>query len=372
MILVSAQAFPPKPGGIQYLLAGTAEHIAKAGHEVKVLADGGTNARQWDRTSGACYSVERFSGLRFLRRRFKAKRITELSRSENIKALYADSWKSLEYLPNNYSFPVIVWAHGNEYPDDLAKERRIRTSLEKADHILFNSQGTKDRAAKFLPTNKSFSIINPPLNEPDLASFDDEEATKAIWGQSDKRLFSLCRLIDWKGVDTAIRALPEILKIYPNTLYVVAGVGDDQSRLENLAREHAVDHAVKFIGWVEGGLKVALLGSADLYVQPGRQVDSEREGYGISYAEAALHGLPSISGNAGGAPEAVIDGQSGLVVDGTDKGEVVEAILSLLSDEKKLRTMRQAARQHGKTCLWQNQINRVLDAAGITNADMNG
>ncbi len=80
-----------------------AEHIAKAGYSVTVLADGGRAEKSWDNTTELPYQVERFSGPRPLRRFRKARRLSSLIKDGSVQAVYTDSWKSLELctIPNN-------------------------------------------------------------------------------------------------------------------------------------------------------------------------------------------------------------------------------------------------------------------------------
>ena len=365
MIVVIAQAFPPRPGGIQNLLAGTAESIAKAGHDVAVLADGDKSAQHWDSETQAPYHIERFGGIKFLRRRRKLKRLNQIVGERPVKAIFADSWKSLELL-SSYDCPIVVWAHGNEFSQTSKKHKRIYNALLKADHIMFNSLETKSRAAAFLSEKISHSIVHPPIHKSLPASPEDNKKATAVWQDSHPKLISLSRLVELKGIDRAIEAMPEILKQYPKAKFIIAGIGDDQGRLENLVKNLKIEPSVSFIGWIEGGFKTALLNKADLFLQPGRQIAEEREGYGISYVEAALHGLPSISGNAGGAPEAIIDGKTGLVVDASSSAQVGQAILAILNDKSKHDAMRKEAREHGQRHLWENRIIDVLRAAGLT------
>lgn len=364
MIVVLAQAFPPRPGGIQNLLAGTAEYIAKAGHNVTVLADGDKSAQHWDRETQSPYHVERFGGIKFLRRRQKLKRLNQIVSDHSIDAIFADSWKSLELL-NSYDCPIVVWAHGNEFSQPAKKHKRIVSSLLKADHIMFVSSETKSRATAFLSEKISHSIVHPPIQKPVPASTEDTKKAAAIWQDSHPKLISLSRLVELKGIDRAIEGMPEILTQYPKAKLIIAGVGDDQGRLESLVKDLKIGSSVSFIGWIEAGFKTALLEKADLFLQPGRQVAEEREGYGISYVEAAYHGLPSISGNAGGAPEAIIDGETGLVVDASTSAQVGQAALEILNDKSKHDAMRKKAREHGQRHLWENRIVDVLKAAGL-------
>ena len=365
MIVISAQAFPPRVGGIQNLLAGTARGLAEAGYDILVLADGGKDARRWSSENDLPYAVEWFSGPRPLRRYQKARRVKALVQQGTIEALYTDTWKSLELLPSALPFPVITWAHGNEFPNVGNKVTRIKGAMAKADHILFNSGETRDRARAFTPADVPHSIVNPPIFLPREPSQADADTAAAIWQDHTPRLLCTCRLIDWKGIDRAISAMPCVLAAYPGAKLAIAGTGDDRERLQALAESLNLGQSVAFLGWIEETTKTALQRSADLFLQPGRQVVEEREGYGITYVEAALQGLPTICGNAGGAPEAVIDGETGLVVDATDPETVAEAILSILGDEKRHAAMRDASRAHGNACLWRNRIRDLLAPAGL-------
>lgn len=365
MIIILAQAFPPRPGGIQNLLAGTAHYIAEAGYDVTVLADGGRAERAFDLEANASYKIERFSGPRPLRRYLKNNRMMRLVKAGNVKALYADTWKSLEAIRSTFEFPIVTWAHGNEFPKSSHKNDRIRAALSKADHIVFNSEDTMARARDVTPSQVRKTIVYPPIVESEIATEFDDARVSEIWGEREPKLFSMCRLIDWKGIDQAIRSMPDILEKFPNAKYVIAGVGEDLAHLKSLVADLRIDNSVEFIGWVEGGLKTSFLKSADLFLQPGRQIVEEREGYGITYVEAAYHGLPTISGNVGGAPEANIDGKTGLVVDATNSKNVSAAILSLLMDPERMQQMRLDAREHGQQNLWQNKITNVLACANL-------
>ena len=365
MIVISAQAFPPRTGGIQNLLAGTAEYMARAGHEVLVLADGGRGAREWYKTANLPYDVEWFSGPRPIRRRIKARRVMRLAQEGRIEALYADTWKSLEQLGSSLPFPVVTWAHGNEFPNVGDKTERIKAAMGKANHIIFNSQETRSRAESFTPESVPFSIVHPPIFDPVPVANRDDVRVAEIWSDHAPKLLATCRLIDWKGLDQAIASMPEILSVHPDAKLVIAGTGDDLPRLERLVSDLSLKDAVQFLGWIEDSTKTALFQSADLFLQPGRQVVEEREGYGISYVEAALQGLPTICGNAGGAPEAIIDGQTGLVVDATETENVANAVLGILGNRTQHDAMRAASKSHGRACLWRNRIADVLAPSGL-------
>ena len=88
------------------------------------------------------------------------------------------------------------------------------------------------------------------------------------------------------------------------------------------------------------------------------------EGFGITYVEAALHGLPSISGDQGGAPEAVKDLETAFVVDATDEKNVAHALEKLVTNADTRSQMSKKAKDHANDLLWPRQISRILAVAG--------
>jgi phosphatidylinositol alpha-1,6-mannosyltransferase len=135
------------------------------------------------------------------------------------------------------------------------------------------------------------------------------------------------RLVPRKGQDTLIRALPLIRRAVPDAVLLVVGGGPDERRLRGLARRHAGD-AVVFAGGLSHAETADHYAAADVFAMPcrTRRAGLEAEGLGIVFLEAAASGLPVVAGNSGGAPDAVLDGVTGTVVDGRNIREVAEAV----------------------------------------------
>lgn len=363
MILISAQAFLPASGGIENLMEGLARHAALSGRDVLVLADGGKAARQYDAATDTPYRVERFTGPRPLRRWLKARRIAREMRQTQIDAIYADTWKSLEALPaKTGDIPIVAYAHGNDVPFKGPKRDRIRQALTRCAGLIVVSADTlKRRVTGCTPEGLKTALIHPPAHPLPAMDEGDRAYAAGLWGDATPRLLCLCRLIDWKGVDQAIRAAVALGR----GRLVIAGTGGDRARLEALADDLGAGDRVVFAGRVTDGQKTALLDSADVFLQPGRDVDGEMEGFGISYIEAALAGLPTISGKAGGAPEAIIDGETGFVVDGEKTDEVTAALRRLVDDEGLRARFAAAGKTHGEAALWPRQIDKILAVAGL-------
>lgn len=360
MILILAQAYPPASGGIQTLMEGLADALAD--HEpVAVLADGGAPARAYDKARSASpnLAIERFDGPRPWRRFLKRRRVKALA--AQARAIFVDSWKSLEALPDlPHSLPVVAFGHGNEFPEDGRKRARIRKALSRASDLALVSRDTFERARPFFEGVTAPHLIHPPIHPLPEASADDCLWAARQWKGEGPRLVSLSRLVGFKGVDTTIRVFAALREEIAGLELVIAGAGEKEQELKTLAAELWVADRVNFVGRVEGGRKTALLHSAHVYMQPGRFADGEREGFGLTYLEAGLAGLPQVSGNAGGAPDAVDDGVSGLVVDATDLDATIRATRRLLTDDALRATLAQGARAKAARGVWRVKIADYL------------
>ena len=170
-------------------------------------------------------------------------------------------------------------------------------------------------------------------------------------------LLTLSRFEPSKGIDQVIRAMPAVLRRFPDACYVVAGEGADQQRLEQLAKECGVAQAVRFVGPVVGDQKAAVYDAATLFVMPSRRVGNSVEGFGLTYIEAAWYCVPSIAGNNGGAVDAVLDGVTGLVCDGADAPAAEQEILRLIEDDGLRARLGSAAQQRAREVLqWSNVL----------------
>ncbi len=367
MIIVSTQDFPPASGGKQTLMESLAREAAKL-HPVSVLADLSRNSDPDRKPKNPLYKLEWFSGLKILRQMRKARRIVKLVNQNAVTHVFCDSWHSAKFLPPSLPCPVIVYAHGNEYPlkPSFNKKRRIHKTLEKVDHIVAVSSQTGERVEDFLTNqgkgkNKPQLHVKPnPVAPPDTPSVDDESYAETLWPSQGTRLLVLCRLVDWKGIDMAIKALHALTLAGKDAQMVIAGTGPYQEHLEALVKECGLDQRVTFAGRVEGGRKSALYQSADIYVQAGRKVGDQCEGFGITYIEAGLFALPSISGKEGGAPDAVLNGDTGFVVDGEKLDKIVIALQRLIDEPDMASHMGNAAQVRAQSLLWPHQIGDLL------------
>ena len=128
-------------------------------------------------------------------------------------------------------------------------------------------------------------------------------------------LLTVGRLVKRKGHDNVILALPKILEKIPNLLYVIVGDGENKYSLEELVEERKLQKSVYFAGNVTDEELAHWYKQADIFIMPAREINGDVEGFGIVFLEAALSRLPVIAGRSGGVSVAVLDNQTGLVVD---------------------------------------------------------
>jgi phosphatidylinositol alpha-1,6-mannosyltransferase len=152
----------------------------------------------------------------------------------------------------------------------------------------------------------------------------------------------------YKGVDVLLQAWPLVMRRVPSAELVVAGDGRDRGRLEDLVRSLGLGGAVRFAGRVSDRELIGLYGSAMTFALLARAPLGLRpvgEGFGIVLIEAGAAGLPVVAGNAGPAPEVVVDGETGILVDPEDKFAVADAIVELFQNPEIRRRMGDAGQK---------------------------
>ena len=168
-------------------------------------------------------------------------------------------------------------------------------------------------------------------------------------------LLSVSRLVPMKGHDVVIEALARLLARFPDLAYLVVGEGHHLGTLRDLARERGVAGRVIFAGAIPSGELGAHYRLATLFVQLSRATGSYDglEGFGLTYLEAASHGLPCVAGRSGGVPEAIDDGESGLLVPPRDTAVFASTVERLLADPQALRRLSQGALRWAASHPWE-------------------
>ncbi len=149
----------------------------------------------------------------------------------------------------------------------------------------------------------------------------------------ERYVLSVGRLIERKGFDNLLRAFSIIQETFPEVRLLIVGRGPDAERLNALADKLGLAGRVHFAGFVPDNEMPAYYDVCDIFAMPHRETpDGDTEGCPTVFLEANAHGKPAIGGSAGGVRDAIIDGETGLIVDGTKPTEIAGALKRLLAD----------------------------------------
>lgn len=174
-------------------------------------------------------------------------------------------------------------------------------------------------------------------------------------------ILTVARLADhYKGFDVMLRAMPLVLARVPAARWVVIGEGPLRVELERTAQAWALDSSVLFCGRVSDEELDQWFAHCHVFAMPSRlPADGAGEGYGLVYLEAGAHGLPCVAGNVGAVAEAVIDGETGLLVDPTDHVATAGALVELLLDTNRAAALGACGRERARTLSWERMATAV-------------
>ena len=245
-------------------------------------------------------------------------------------------------------YAVIV--HGAELlvPAALPFVRaRLRRALQGADLLLPVSDFTAGRVRSL--TGKETPTLSLLRARVDLNRFNPSRGMDVgtALGLAKDAQIVLCfgRLVTRKGVHRLVKALRLIEEQVPSVVLVIAGTGPQEKRLRKLARGRS---NIRFTGRVSDDDAPGLFAAADVFALPvaDRWFGLEIEGLGVVLLEAAACATACVTGRSGGTPEAVIDGETGYVVDATDEAQLAGAITHLLQDPIERERMGVLGRMH--------------------------
>ena len=240
---------------------------------------------------------------------------------------------------------IVALTHGHEvwwskvFPFTLA----MKSISRQVNTLTYLGEFTRNAISKSVTKVAAQSMVKiAPGIDTDHFSPQDARALRSELGLSEKKVIvSVGRLVHRKGQDVLIEAMPAIIKDVPDAHLLMIGEGPYRGYLENRVKALGIQESVTFIGRIQYVDLPMYLCVGDLFVMPSRSrlAGLEVEGLGIVYLEASACGLPVIAGDSGGAPDAVLEGQTGLVVDGTQKSEVASAVVELLLDPERSQAM---------------------------------
>ena len=371
-ILMVSWEYPPLIyGGLGRHVHGLAEALAADGHDVTVISQAMPGVAGEDEAGGARIiraeanaPSDDFAAWVSALNHAQIARAAELLNDWRPDVVHAHDWLAAEAgttLAWRFGCPLVATIHATEAglwngwlttPLSLARHDTEAWLVHSAARTIVCSAAMKAEVSNAFGVDPAEltevpNAVDPPAWQ---STPDQRHAMRVRMSIADgDPLVVLAGRIEWeKGGDVAVRALPHIRHRHGGTQLVLAGSGSQRSSLTELATEHDVAGAVHFAGHLDEGELAALLGAADVALVP-----SSYEPFGMVALEASASGTPVIAGAAGGLPEVVASGETGLLVPPRDPAALADAVVQLLEDPGYgTRLVEAAQREIAKRFVW--------------------
>ncbi|MEV5173036.1 glycosyltransferase family 4 protein [Streptomyces flaveolus] len=357
--LIVTNDFPPRPGGIQAFLHNMALRLDPG--RLVVYASTWKRGRQGAEATAAFDAEQPFTVVRdrttmLLPTPRATRRAVGLLREHGCTSVWFGAAAPLGLmapaLRKAGAERLVATTHGHEagWAQLPAARLLLRRIGESTDTITYLGEYTRSRIATALTPEAASRMaqLPPGVDEKTFHPGSGGDEVRARLGLTDRPVVvCVSRLVPRKGQDTLIRAMPMILAAEPDTVLLIVGGGPYEQDLRRLARETGVAGSVRFTGAVPWSELPAHYGAGDVFAMPcrTRRGGLDVEGLGIVYLEASATGLPVVAGDSGGAPDAVLDGETGWVVRGGSVEQTAERIVALLADAELRRRMGERGRQ---------------------------
>lgn len=369
-ILIPTADYPPIEGGIATVALNLSRELAALGHEVTIVAPWFADMDGFDRSEPV--RVKRFHGYNLGWARFGPMAFSclrELPGTDLILGINIAYGGLMGRLARRLSgTPYIAFGYGYEF---LKFNRQssiaslLRNTYRHAAMTVAISEFTRDALIHFGVPDSSIEVCFPgaaPATVPTHQAIDSVKRKLNLNGH--RLILSVGRMVPRKGQLTLVRAMRPVLERHPDTVLVCAGRGPCLGEAEQLATLMNVTDHVRFPGHLSNDEVNTLYAMCDVFAMPaGEAPGGHVEGFGLVFAEAAAHGKPAIAGRSGGMPDAVRDGETGLLVTPEDPDATAAAIDRLLSDRAYATQLGDAGRRRVETELnWPAFTRAIMEA----------
>ena len=372
--LLVTNDFPPKVGGIQSYLWELWRRLDP--ERTTVL----TTPHKGDRAFDAAQPmrVERDRARWLLPTTALARRIDRLAAEVDADVVLLDPALPVGLLGPRLERPYGVVLHGAEVtvPGRMPGTRRMLARVLRDAQLVVAAGGypateARRAAGRDLPT-----VIVPPGVDPErfhpLSDAERRAERRRLGLDPDAPVvLGLSRLVPRKGFDVLIEAGAALAVRHPDLQIAIAGAGRDRKRLERVATHHG--SPVRFLGRLPEADLPVVHGVADCFAMlcRDRWAGLEQEGFGIVFLEAAACGVPAVAGRSGGSAEAVLDGATGIVVDGSRDVVAVAAAIDRILSDRDLRarlgsTARRRAVEEFDYDVLARRLQDALDGLGMS------
>jgi phosphatidylinositol alpha-1,6-mannosyltransferase len=349
--LVVTNDFPPRPGGIQTFVHELVRRLPP--EQVIVYA---SRFRGWESFDAEQpFEVVREDTSVLLPTPSVGKRAADLVRRHEAEAVLFGAAAPLGLLAPTLreagASRAVGITHGHEagwagYPGTRQVLRRVGARL---DTMTYLGDYTREKISRALPPRNGPQLVRlTPGVDTDVFQPDvDGASVRATLGLSDRPVVvCVSRLMPRKGQDTLVKALPRIRRLVPDAALLLVGGGPHRGAVQKLAADTGMTDHVVLTGSVPFETLAAHYAAGDVFAMPcrTRHFGLDVEGLGIVYLEASAVALPVVAGRSGGAPDAVLPGRTGDLVDGEDVEQVGTVVGALLGDNDRRRAYGEAGR----------------------------
>jgi phosphatidylinositol alpha-1,6-mannosyltransferase len=351
--LVITNDFPPRPGGIQTF---GYEIVRRFDPEsVTVLTSNWEGAAEFDAAQD--FKIVRANTQTLVPSKSTLSMAREIVVAENITRVLFGAAAPLGLLASPLrklgvtNIVGMTQGHETGWAMTPGTRQALRKIGNNTDYLTYISEYTHKKIAKALSPDAAARMrrIVPGVNatefSPGNLSSGNQLRTELGW--TDRPVIvCVSRLMARKGQDELIRALPKIHQTAPNASLIIVGDGPYRKDLERLVKKLGLENFVHLTGKVSQTELSKWYAAGDIFAMPcrTRMGGWDVEGLGIVFLEGSATGLPVIVGDSGGAVDAVIDGETGYLVDGTNTAEIADRIAYLFANPDVAKKMGNAGR----------------------------
>ena len=347
--------FGPRAGGIETFIIGLIERLPKSSIIVYTSAqeDCADYDAQWMHDFGVEVIRDRSKILLPTPRVNRA--VAKIIRERAIATVAFGAAAPLAWMSATLrragATRIVALTHGHEvwwsklFPFNLIMRRIGQTT----NALTYLGEFTRNAISKSLSKKSAAAMVKiaPGIDTEHFKPVDARDLRESLGLRHKKVIVSVGRLVHRKGQDYLIESMPLILQSVPDAHILMVGQGPYRQHLEALVKNHGLTDNVTFIGRIHYADLPRYICVGDVFAMPSRSrfAGLEVEGLGIVYLEASSCGLPVVAGKSGGAPDAVLEGKTGFVVEGTDCAQIAKRVSELLLNDELRQSMGSAGRE---------------------------
>jgi len=370
-LLLITNDFGPRAGGIETFVIGILERIKDK--EILVYTSKQTNADEYDRQWLKKYQVKviRDRSRILLPTPRVVRNLRKIISGNGIEIIWFGAAAPLGIAAPWLRLPsikrIVALTHGHEvwWAKIPPFSWLLRYASSGIDYVGYLGTYTKEAISRVVNAQKLIHIA-PGIDIKHFSATNSKLRQELQIGDRPV-IISVGRLVHRKGQDQLIKALSIIKEAIPNVILIIVGEGPHRERLNKLVKQYELTDSVKFLGRISYNDLPKYLSASDLFAMPSRDrlFGLEVEGLGIVYLEASACELPVIVGKSGGATDALIEGITGISVDGRNPEEIASAAIKLLKDKKLGKKMGKAGRKwvekEWSWQIWSKRFSKLLN-----------